>query len=240
MKTFVLAMTAAAGLAGAANAAFFSFASDTANRQWTFKGLGNTVTQGDVNGSDIDLILNNDNGGAQVSIATKFFANWTLTHVSSTNVGPYIAHSYRATGMFEWRDASTGAMVLRGDFTDALFTATGRANSWDSTATVMGADSYTQFGYTSGINDPSVGMAIGAMSGPQDFGFTLTVINTSGALPYIPNSANRGSTLGADLLPNRQWWSEGSFSGSAVPTPGSVALLGLGGLLCAKRNRKQA
>ncbi len=238
MKTSVLAMLAVAGLTASANATFFSFASDSANRQWTFKGQGNSITQGDVNGSDIDLILNDDNGGAEISIATKFFADWTITHVTSTTIGGYVAHSYRATGMFEWRDASSGAMVLRGDFTDALFTATGRANSWDSTATVMGADSYTQFGYTSGINMPAVGMAVGAMGGPQDFGFTLTVINTSGRLPYVPNSANRGASLGADLMPNRSWWSEGSFSGSAVPTPGSVALLGLGGLLCVKRRRK--
>ena len=171
-------------------------------------------------------------------ISTKFFSSFTISHVGSTAVGSAVSHTYRATGSFQWLDAETGGLVLRGDFTDAIFTAGGRANTWDSTATGMGSDGYTQMQYTSGISAPEVGLAVGALGGPQDFAFTLTVINTSGRFPYVPNAGNRGTSLDEGMLPNRQWYSEGSFSGSAVPTPGSVALLGLGGVMCLKRRRK--
>lgn len=238
MKTAVMGILGVAGLAASANATYFSFASDTANHQWTFAGNGANVTQGDANGVDVDLILNDDNGGTERTIATKFFANWTLTHVGSTGVGSAVSHTYRATGNFQWLDASTGGLVLRGDFTDAVFTAAGSMGTWSSTATVMGSDGFTQMNYTSGIDAPEVGLAAGALGGPQDFAFTLTVINTSGALPYRPNAGNRGTSLDEGMLPSRQWWSEGSFSGSAVPTPGSMALMGLGGAMCLKRRRK--
>lgn len=238
MKTAVLAMLGVAGLAASANATYFSFASDTANRQWTFAGNGANVSQGDAAGVDVDLILADDNGGTERTIATKFFASWTLSHVGSTGVGAAVSHTYRATGNFQWLDASTGGLVLRGDFSDAIFTAGGSAAAWSSTATVMGSDEFTQMAYTSGISAPEVGLGIGALGGPQDFAFTLTVINTSGQLPYRANAANRGVALGEGMLPGREWWSEGSFSGSAVPAPGSVALVGLGGVMCLKRRRK--
>lgn len=238
MKIAVLGLAAAAGLAGSAHATFFSFASDTADRQWTFAGHGSSVTQGDANGVRVDLILNDDNGGTQRVISTRFYADWTLSYVGSMGVGSAVSHTYRATGSFQWVDAETGGLVLRGDFQDAIFTAGGSAGAWSSTATVMGSDEYTSFGYTSGINAPEVGLYAGALGGPQDFGFTLTVINTSGQLPYVPNAGNRGVALGEGMLPGRNWWSEGSFSGSAVPTPGSMALVGMGGLMCFKRRRK--
>ena len=237
MKIAALVL-ASAGLAASANATFFSFASDTADRQWTFAGSGASVRQGDANGVNVDLILNDDNGGTQRVVATKFYAEWRLSYVGSMGVGGAVSHTYRATGGFQWLDASTGALVLRGDFTDAIFTAGGRAATWDSTATVMGSDEYTQFQYTSGLSAPEVGLAVGALGGPQDFAFTMTVINTSGQLPYVANSGNRGTSLGEGMLPNRQWYAEGSFSGSAVPTPGSMALVGLGGAMCFKRRRK--
>ncbi|MEK6701648.1 MAG: hypothetical protein AABZ53_05250 [Planctomycetota bacterium] len=237
MKTAGLALIAAAGMAASANATFFSFASDTADRQWTFTGAGNQVRQGDAAGVNIDLIVNNDNGGMDAVYHTKFMADWTLAYEKSSAVGSIITHQYRASGVFQWLDARSGDLLLSCAFENAVFSAAGKVAAWSSTATVMGTDELSVVQYTSGIDNADLGIAAGAMSGPQDFAFTMTVINTSGALPYTPNAANRGVSIGADMLPNRQWFAEGSYSGSAVPTPGSAALLGLGGLALGKRRR---
>lgn len=237
MKIAGLALIAAAGLAASANATFMSFASDSADRQWTFSGAGSQVRQGDALGVNIDLVLNNDNGGADATYHTKFFADWTLAYEKSSAVGSIVTHQYRASGVFQWLDADTGGLLLSCAFENAVFSAAGKAAAWSSTATVMGTDDLSFVQYTSGINNADLGMAVGVMAGPQDFAFTMTVINTSGVLPYTPNAANRGVALGADMLPGRQWFAEGSYSGSAVPTPGSAALLGLGGLALAKRRR---
>ncbi len=237
MKIAALGLIAAVGLAASANASFFSFASDTGDRQWTFAGLGSQVRQGDTAGVNIDLIVNNDNGGVDGVYHTKFFADWSLGYEKSSAVGSIITHQYRATGVFQWLDADSGGLILSCAFENAVFIAAGKQAAWSSTATVMGTDDLSFVQYTSGITNADLGIAAGAMGGPQDFAFTMTVINTSGALPYTPNAANRGVALGTDMLPSRAWYAEGSYSGSAVPTPGSAALLGLGGLAMGKRRR---
>jgi len=43
----------------------------------------------------------------------------------------------------------------------------------------------------------------------------------------------------ATRLPTARWWSESSYSANAnaVPTPGSLALIGLGGFAALRRRR---
>ena len=63
----------------------------------------------------------------------------------------------------------------------------------------------------------------------------LSTLNTSGTIPYSGQSP--GANLGANMLPVDTWWSEASFTAFRVPAPGTLALLGLGGLAALRRRR---
>jgi MYXO-CTERM domain-containing protein len=89
-----------------------------------------------------------------------------------------------------------------------------------------------------GANLPQFGLAPGSLNAsPRGFAFDLSVINTSGSIPY--NGTNPGVAINADSkLPSHQWFSESSYSANGrIPTPGTLALLGLGGLAMRRRRR---
>ena len=242
MKSVIIASTAALALAsGAAQAAFFSFASDSNDTRWTFTGNGNQITAATGN---VPLILNiDDNNGPAPALqnSVSFVAQYTLTFVGAVNLpGGAQALSYAANGSFTYTDVATGTALLTTTFSNALFSVRGSANNfWTTTATLqvddgLGATVSMVWG---GDNLPQYGLAPGALTGtPRGFGFDLTAINTSGALPY--GGQNPGVAIDATTkLPTSQWWSEASYSATAnvIPTPGSIALLGLGGLALRRR-----
>ena len=127
-------------------------------------------------------------------------------------------------------------------------TAFGTENAWGSSGAILGSDSFSTITYTAtdllvtrlggaamaamyGIVVPAGGQA--SSVGPDDFGFTMTVIN----------SGTPGNLVGLDptrKTPTTSWKSESSYSGSAlngIPAPSAAGLLGLAGVIVARRRR---
>ena len=231
---------AIAALAGTANASFFSFASDNDDQSWTFSGMGGGMFDA-ADATDALTLLIDDNNGplAPLELSVEFDADFALTYVASVAIGGgNFLHTYTVDGMFTFDDANSGDQLFQVDFTGAVLTAPGGENSWSSTAAALGSDTFTDVTYTSFVEFADYGVFEGESVGPDDFGFDLTVLNTSGEIPFGDPDA-LGVDLDPNFLPAAQWWSEGSFSGSAtfVPAPGSIALLGLGGLVAFRRKR---
>ncbi len=234
-KAVVCAAMIAAASSAPASAAFFSFASDADHTSWTFAGLGASV--GDAQDpSDPQLLLIDDDNGPllPVLLGVEFEADFRLSYLGSLPfVGGKFTHTYKLDGTFAFLDAASGAPVLSCSITDGLLTAVGNggpAPTWDSTATIQGSDGYGIVTYTwYGPSMPEYNLFKGDSVGPDDAAFTLTVLNHLTGL---------GTSLGStSYLPTQEWWSEGSYSGSTVPAPASLALTGLAGLLVSRRRR---
>jgi MYXO-CTERM domain-containing protein len=214
--------------------------------------------------SPITLRIDDNNGSnPRVDIRTKFTANLTASYLSSANIfGSLWQHTYRVTGSFSFLDAVTGNLLLRADILDnsgGILTVPGGANTWSSVGAVLGADSFPgtagiQYTATSDLVTAMGGAAAAAMYnivipsgntqqvsvGPDDFGFDLTVLNVPAAGSQTPVPGAQVALNPQTFLPTQAWASESSFSGSAVggiPTPGAAALMGLGGLVAARRRR---
>ena len=224
--------------AGSANAAFLSFASDTADRAWTFTGNGANFTNGTGPNDPIVLHVDDNNGALpRLDVSVNFNANVTLNYVASVPLGGgAFSHNYLASGTFSFVDILSGTTLLTTTFSNALYTARGGQNSWFTTGALQ-ADSFGGAVVNmvwGGASLPGYGLTPGAVVS-HGFGFDLTVVNTSGAIPY--NFQNPGVSLGANFLPTTTWYSESSFSAGILPTPGTVSLLGLAGLALARRRR---
>jgi len=248
---------AAAALAGSAQAAFFSFASDNDHLNYTFAGTagaGGTfaITQ-DVGPSNFLLLVVPANGPfPPQQIATTFSSNLTATWANDNNVaGSLWMHTYTVSGTFGFSNPVNGDQYLKvtiGSGSPGVFTVPGTQTSWSSTGAVLGADSFADVTYTfypaliaalgGGPSAMTYGISVpngisGDSTGPDDFAFDLSVMNAG--------------TMGINVmlnpqthLPTTTWKSESSFSGSAtglVPTPGAAGLLGLAGLATLRRRR---
>ena len=239
MVTRILACAAIALTAGSAQAAFFSFASDTADHAWTFTGSGANVS--DATGVNDPIILHiDDNNGVlpRLDVSTQFNASYSLVFQGDVSLGGGVfSHNYLASGSYQFIDIPSGTTLLTVNFTNCLFTARGGAASWFSTAALQGDDGNgaTVSMIWGGANLPGYGLAPGALPAPRGFGFDHTALNTSGVIPW--NGQNPGVGL-TNMLPNATWFSEASFSASTAPAPGGVAVLGLAGLALARRRRR--
>lgn len=248
MKTGLAVSSLALALAaGSANAAFFSFASDTADQAWTFMsghgaGMGNMIHDGTGPNDPLVLHIDDNNGPApHLAIPVQFDMMVSLNYVGSVQITPgYFSHNYVVSGSFMFVDVNSGAALLTVGFDGGLFTARGDATSWYSTGALQvdqSPNSSVNFVWGGGAL-PQYGLLPGPLTGaPRGFAFDLTAINTSGLIPY--NNTNPGVAIDPQTkIPTSQWWSEGSFSANAyVPAPGALALLGLGGLAMARRRR---
>lgn len=234
MRNALACGVAVALAAGQAQAAFFSFASDTNDAGWTFGGYAGIVQQGGDIAVPITLLADDENGpmGA-LAFDTAFGADMVLRFASSTPLGgDLVLHSYFMNGWFTFGPAENPLMSVV--VTDAVLTTVGTSDAWGSTATIQGSNAngaglvYTWLGDT----HADYGLFSGQSSAadlPATMAFTLTALNADGS-PGVP------LTVG---LPNTAWESEGSFSGSAtfIPAPGSLALLGLGVFAGTRRRR---
>lgn len=243
MKFYLSACAAVAFAAGSANAAFFSFASDTTDHAWVFTGNGAGVSNATNGNADpIVLHIDDENGLATpIQVSVSFAAQYTLSFVGSVNLpGGAVSYNYAASGSFTFTDIVSGTTLLTTNFSNALFTARGSTTAWSTTAALQVDDSNgaTVSMVWGGANLPAYGLAPGALSSsPRGFAFDLTTINTSGSIPY--NGSGPGVAINANSkLPSQTWWSESSYSANArVPAPGPIALLGLGGLVLRRRRR---
>jgi uncharacterized protein (TIGR03382 family) len=229
--------------AGTAQAAFFSFASDSRDHAWTFSGSGANIVDATAPNDPVLLMIEDNNGALPaLQVSTQFNAQIALTFAGDVNLGGgAVSHNYLATGSFSFIDVAAGLPVLTVNFSNCLYTSRGATNSWFTTGALQGDDGAgaTVTMTWSGANLPGYGLAPGNLGSPRGFGFDLTAINTSGAIPYA--GQNPGVGLDANShLPNATWFSESSFSASAsvVPAPGAGAVMGLAGLAALRRRRR--
>src|SRR5262245_28247471 len=126
MNRCLFACAALAMAAGSANAAFFSFASDTQDNAWVFTGNGANVSSA-TNGSanPLVLLIDDDNGPLPpLQNTVSFAAQYTLSFVGSVPLpGGAISYNYAATGQFTFTDIATNTTLLTTTFSNALFTA---------------------------------------------------------------------------------------------------------------------
>ncbi|MCC6228189.1 MAG: hypothetical protein IT432_03070 [Phycisphaerales bacterium] len=242
MKYTLVAVAGTALLAGTAHAAFFSFASDTADHHWTFFG-GQTPTHfrdGILPGGALDLQVDDNNGPLPtLGFSTRLQAQFDLAYAGSIPLGNGdFSHSYSISGQFTFLDLATLQPLLVTTFSGGLFTARGGQSSWYSTAG-FGADNFG--GATinmswHGPNLPGYGLIPGSFVDPQGFQYSLSAINTSGLIPY--DMSSQGVALDSKMYPAQQWYAEGSYSASSnVPSPGALVLGGLGIVSVARRRR---
>ncbi len=233
MRHIAIGLVALSGLSAAANADLaFSFADPTGGRQIAFdqNGIGGpgsgqmTYDQNAV----INFII--DGSGEPNPFSVNFpnarmEMDMTLFQGSSF-FGTYLAP---ASGFFRIYDATSGNTILRGDAIGGAFLRFGGTSSL-----LLSSDN--GFSYTFG---PQLQAALNAAGNfgrvptdPQEGTFTIT--------DAITTVVNPGST--SIIGPNgvlRSFAANTSYSGNTatVPTPGALALVGLGGLLAARRRR---
>jgi hypothetical protein len=237
------AIAVLAGIAAGANAQFFSFASDTSDSFWTFKGVSHgdhyAIINGTRNEDTVELLIDDSNGDLPaLSFETVFRFHADLTHVASTPIGGgKFLHSYRlgrTTGGWYTDDGP----ILTMGFDGSLLTIVGDEFSWDSAGSIFGSDSWADVTYFAGIDLPDYGIFEGQSIGPADMSFSISALNSSGVIPY--DFSSPGTELDHHhRLPVGEIWAEGSYSGSArfIPAPAGAALLLVGGLFGARRRR---
>ncbi|MFA6043995.1 MAG: PEP-CTERM sorting domain-containing protein [Phycisphaerales bacterium] len=238
-----IALMVAAALAAASSAqavTTFSFASDTDPSQFTFSGNGAQVSNG-TPAPTVTLLVGNGNGGqAPLSFNVEFRSNFSISYVVSTPVSGGFQHIYNVQGnqgqspTFGFYVPGTNDALLTATFEGGIFRSAGTQNAWGSGANVEASDITGQVTYTwFGASNAAYGLVAGGSSfGLDDAAFTLSNLQSG-------QPATNGVGLNADNYPIQSWNSEGSFSGTAnfVPSPGAIALMGLGGLAMARRRR---
>lgn len=230
--TLLLASVGIATMAGSAQAALFSFASDTNHTDFTFAGVGGLVRDAQDPLDPVVLLLDDNNGPLPaLSFNVEFDAEFSIAFAGSTQVAPGIfTHSYSLNGSFLFSGAA--GPLLKVSIADGALVALGGANAWGTTDTIMGADDPGSVDYTwLGSDLPAYGVYNGTSIGPDDAAFTLTFLQTAlgGGVALDPQTK----------LPISEWRSEGSYSGTAffVPSPGAMALLGMASLVAGRRRR---
>ena len=243
MSSYLSLATGVAILAGSANATLFSFRSDDHHTpgDFTFFGTNDLITSSP-SMPGVELLIDDNNGVlAPVVLDVTFEASFQITHAMSVSLGGGLfSHVYSFGGTFGFRDAA-GALVLSATIDNGVFSALGTGSTWFPTATAMGTDGMAD-GATADVTYTWMGDTLAdyglrngqSSTGHDDAAFTFTFIN-----PVMASAITLDSQT---FLPNADWESEGSYSGSAnnfIPAPATAALA-LAGLVSAPRRRRTA
>lgn len=239
MKTAVMMAAVLAGISSAQAVTTFSFASDTDPSHFTFAGSGGNVSNGTPAPVVTLTVGNGNNGESALTFDVEFRTNFSLDFLASVNQPGGTLHLYNIVGfdgqapMFGFYVPGTNTPLLTATFDGGIFRNLGSEGAWGTGGDASASDITGQVTYTwFGASNANFGLVQGASSvGVDDVVFTLTDLQN--AQTYTP-----GVSLGNNY-PSTGWVSEGSYSGTAnfVPTPGAIALLGLGGLAVGRRRR---
>lgn len=226
---------AALTLAGAtAQATTFSFSSDRNTDGPTLASLqSGSVIDGrpfDLGGQVVvdffyDLDENGPGGAGVIPAAFEFSA--AIKSYTVTSVAGNFLHSWTLEGQYKFIELTTGQTFFTATFANALMSnfsdsaaLLSKSGSMQSNLAADAALAFTTGGALAGLD----------VTGLPDFGFTMTALRSA---------ANGGRVaVAADGRFLSPWKSESSWSARAVPAPGALALVGLGGLLLA-RGRKR-
>lgn len=229
----ITAIAALALAAGSAQATFFSFSSDRNTDGPTFASTGaKSVRDGrpfDLSGTVIvdfmfDLDEDGPAGPSVIPAAFEFSAD--ITNYSVTPIAGNFIHSWTLSGDYRFVELTSGTEFFSASFGNALM-----ANFSDSASLLSTSGSLLS-------NKPADGALAFTTAGPlagvgvnaeQSFSFSLSAFRNAGNGSRVAVAGDGGFLA--------QWKSEGSWSAKAAPAPGSVGLLGLGGLLLARRKR---
>lgn len=231
------AMAAVAGsVIGSAQGAYISFASDTNHAGPTFISNntqiptfrdGGPSTLGGQVALKLLVDADEDGPGAAVSYDIFFKFNATLTNYNRHNLAGNWIHEYTSFGRYEFVDANSGALLLGVNFHEALFT------SWSRDMGFLGTSATLQSNLGPDDDMSSEGLLVQQFRDLQDWAFTLTNLRATSVKPgdVVP--------VGNDGSHRYDWKSEGSYSATltAIPAPGAIALIGLGGLIAGRRRR---
>jgi len=165
-----------------------------------------------VDGSSEPAAFQHTFGNARLELNLAIGMATTAFGVTTANVAGY----------FIVTDNVTNQMILRGDSQTGSFVRIGGTNS------ILFSDQ-TGFGYTFGAALLSLLAPGRGPTAPEEAVFTLTNIVTAGGAPLIDAVTHAFNSFSANS----------SFTGNTatVPTPGSLVLTGLAGLIVARRRR---
>lgn len=214
----------------------FSFASESHEDGPVFLGEnsgGSNELSNFASPNSVNLLVNPDSTmpGGISSFNAAYSLNTTTTFYQSVGFGPVTTHQWVLDGSFSFVDTSSNDLILTVMFNEAVLTSvSGSSSTMGSTATLQSSlDIDAGLTFIAGPALNAIGIDSANLSQSQDFAFTLTNIQemSGSGLP----------SLGMDGSWTDSWTSEGSFSASAIPAPGALALLGLAGLICVRRRR---
>lgn len=231
--------------AGSANAAFISFASDSdpdnptlvASFSEVDRGLGGTTLIAEFDPTFVDLEVDPDGDGplGETILNAQLGVSMVLDYVNSVEIVPgMFTHIFSLVGNF----AFTGFDDARGNPSD--WRIEGTIDAGEAVFTGLGSDEIVSSASMTGfdisyelIDVPFLGSGENLWG---DFGFTLTDINDGAGAQLVFDDAPLNQGL-ANVIGINDFTSEASFSGSFVPTPGTVAIAGISGICFARRRR---
>ncbi|MEO0511983.1 MAG: hypothetical protein AAF108_03695 [Planctomycetota bacterium] len=217
----------------------FSFASDSDSNDPTFVGSSDTFGNAPSAEPDFSLLVDDGNGPLPTLEFADllFMADFSITSFGKTMIAPGLfLHNYSVDGVFALSDAGSNN-ILEADVAGGVMSIVGGENSWATSGSIITSDiDMSEITYRwGGMDFPDYLIFNGQESAGDDLDdgvFTLT---------FLADSSSDGVVeLDDNGLPVEEWTAEASFSGSTrslIPTPGAVAMIGLGGLLGAVRRR---
>ena len=229
-NTTLLATLASAAIIGSADAATLV--------NYEFTGASPAQTSGDLSGSDVTHGAYTGNGGASTrgfsSSTNSIFVRWNATGALAADgdtLAEAIANEAYAT--FTVTNTTATAYDLTNLTFDIFF------DPYDTVTTTSVFVMTDLSGFTDGDELGGVTYAPGAGPGPSDTPDTITVDFSS--LGNLSAGASFESRLyfvdDADTADKIFRVDNVTVNGDVVPEPGSLALLGLGGLCVLRRRR---